>query len=282
MKRRTIRVNETVDRRVLGALRCVDQVTGRMLKRPLRISGQGLKFFPNRSFFQVISYAEGLALHLDAFEEPPDTPAPRTLDFNISIQDPSGEYLERLFAFQLPRVPNEAAEHSLFNPIDVAMFASPAARLSPNWSIIRASIYDFADPEAENPVPGALLRILDSGDRLLMSGLSDQRGEAAVIIPGIPITSFSLGAEPPGEPEPDADGEWLASGPVIETQTPVTLEVIVRPGAPWPVNPGEMEERHAEWRKQFRDADSDQLQNGLALALKTGKTQSVKLFVNLT
>ena len=130
-----------------------------------------------------------------------------------------------------------------------------------------------------------MLRILDADDRLLMSGMSDQRGEAAVIIPGIPITSFAIDPEPPADPDPAAeeeDGDWLAAGSVVETQTPVTLEIIVRSGMPWPVDPGEIETRHAEWRRSFRDADSDEVQNGLALALKTGETQAVKLFVNLT
>ena len=45
----------------------------------------------------------------------------------------------------LPLVPTPGEENSLFNPIDITLFAAPAARVSPNWSIIRASIYDLAD-----------------------------------------------------------------------------------------------------------------------------------------
>ncbi len=285
MKFRRIQVKETIDRRYLGALRFVDRVTARMLERPLRLSGRGLKFFANRSFFHVISQAAGLESHQDAFKEPPDTPDPRDLDFSLTVKDPSGEYLDRLFAFKLPRNPDPKAAHSLFTPIDVAMFAAPAVRLSPNWSVIRASIYDVDDPEAEIPVPGALLRVRDTEDRLLMSGLSDPRGEAAVIIPGIPVTRFSSGTAPDADSEPapgEEDEDWLASGDVIETQTAATLEIIVAPETPWPVDPGELEDNRLTWRKQFRAADGDALEDELVLALKTGKTHPLKLFVKLT
>lgn len=285
MKNRQVRVKEHIDRRYLGALRFVDQVTQRMLTRPLRLSGRGLTFFPNRSAFYVISRAAGLESHLTAFEEPPDTPDPGTLDFSLSVQDPSGEYLDRRLAFKLPRDPDPKAAQSLFTPIDVTMFAAPVARLSPNWSVIRASIYDHADPDAEIPVPGALLRVQDTEGRLLMSGLSDPRGEAAVIIPGIPITRFSSGTTPDERSDSDSgeeDEDGLASGDVVETQTAATLEIIVTPLTPWPVDPGEMEDKRASWRKPFRTADGDDLANELALALKTGKTHPLKLFVKLT
>ena len=279
-----IKVNENVDRRYLGALRMIDRVTGNELNRPVRVTAPGLRFFLNRSFLQVISQAKGLEAHLEVFETPPDEPDALTREFTLSIEDPSGEYLPRSASIDLPLVAAPGEENSLFTPIDIKLFVAPAAHASPNWSIIRASIYDLADMEAEDPVAGALLRVLDANGQLLMSGLSDQRGEAAVIIPGIPITTFSTGTEPDGDPETDPNDaeDWLAAGSVIETETPVTLEIVVSPATPWPVDPSVMEARRNEWRRQFRDNDSDQVRDGLALELKTGETQSVKLFVNLT
>jgi hypothetical protein len=280
---RRIRVKEKIDHRYLGALRMIDRVTGSMVKRPLHVRAAGLKFFPNRSYLQVVSFADGLAAHLAAFEAPPDEPDARSLDFTVSVEDPLGEYLDRSAAVALPLVPTPGEANSLFNPIDITLFAAPAAHVSPNWSIIRASIYDLADMAAENPIAGALLRVVGAGDQLLMSGMSDQRGEAAVIIPGIPITTFSLGTEPDGDPATPAEiDDGLATGSVIETATPVTLEIIVSPATPWPADPSEMEDRRNDWRRQFRTADSDQMRDGLALELKTGKTQSVKLFADLT
>ena len=281
---RQIKVNENVDRRCLGALRMIDRVTGNELNRPVRVTAPGLRFFLNRSFLQVISQAKGLEAHLGVFETPPDEPDALTREFTLSIEDPSGEYLPRSASIDLPLVAAPGEENSLFTPIDINLFVAPAAHASPNWSIIRASIYNLDDMEAEDPVAGALLRVLDANGQLLMSGVSDQRGEAAVIIPGIPITTFSTGTEPDGDPEtdPNDDEDWLAAGSVIETETPVTLEIVVSPATPWPVDPSEMEARRNEWRRQFRDNDSDQLRDGIALELKTGETQSVKLFVNLT
>ena len=279
-----IKVNENVDRRYLGALRMIDRVTGNELNRPVRVTAPGLRFFLNRSFLQVISQAKGLEAHLGVFETPPDEPDALTREFTLSIEDPSGEYLPRSASIDLPLVAVPGKENSLFTPVDINLFVAPAAHASPNWSIIRASIYNLDDMEAEDPVAGALLRVLDANGQLLMSGVSDQRGEAAVIIPGIPITTFSTGTEPDGDPEtdPNDDEDWLAAGSVIETETPVTLEIVVSPATPWPVDPSEMEARRNEWRRQFRDNDSDQLRDGIALELKTGETQSVKLFVNLT
>jgi len=281
---RRIKVKETIDHRYLGALRIVDRVTGSMVKRPIHITGAGLTFFPNRSFLQVVSLADGLEAHPAAFEAPPDEPDTRSLNFTVFVEDPLGEYLARSATLDLPLDPDPEAENSLFNPFDINMFAAPAAHLSPNWSVIRASIYDLADMAAEDPIPGALLRVVGADDQLLMSGMSDQRGEAAVIIPGIPITTFSLGTEPDGDPAtvPAEVDDGLATGSVIETETPVTLEIIVSPGTPWPVDPGEMEDRRNDWRRQFRDAGSAAMRDELALELKTGKTRSVKLFVNLT
>ncbi len=288
MEMRRIKVRETIDRRFLGALRFVDRVTGAMVRRPMNIIGPGLKFITNRSHLQVISYAKGLEDHLDAFVKPPDEPDKGSLRFNIIIQDPSGEYLEQSMTLNLPRDPDPGENNSIFEPVEVSLFSCPAARLRPNWSIIRASVFDLADMEKETPVPGALLRVLDGDDNLIMSGMSDQRGEAIVIIPGIPISSFAQGEEPPpdGPDHGDDHEDRLASGPVVETSTLVRLEMVVDIDSSWPADPGKMEQNKEVWQRNFRDDnnddDDDELMERMELALKTGKSQSVKLFVNLT
>lgn len=277
MAMRRIKVKETIDRRILGALRFVDHVTGSMVRRPMAIIAPNVKFITNRSRLQVISCAIGLEGHLTSFNEPLGASLKK---FDMTIQDPLGEYLDRSMTLKLPLDPDPEENNSIFEPVDVPLFAAPAAHLSPNWSVIRASIYDLADLANERPVPGALLRILDSGGSLMMSGMSDERGEAIVIIPGIPISSFAQEEELP--PEGPDDEDWLASGSVVETETPVTLQVVVTPDAPWPVDPGKMEQNNQVWRRHFRDADNDEAIEVMELALRTGKTQSIKLFIDLT
>jgi len=286
MKR--VDVKERLNRRYLGALRYIDRVTGMQIKRPLGMNASKLAGFTNRSWLYVISYAAGLESHRDAFLEAPDEPAPGFLKFTLSIEDPMGQYLARTCTVALPRHPDPEEAQSIFNPIDISMFSAPAARLSPNWSVVRASLYDAADMEARKPVPGALLRIVGADGALMMSGMSDQRGEAALIIPGIPITTFSNGegsADDSDDPDDDIDevsSEWAASGPVVETQTAVTLEIIVSPNTPWPVDPSVMETKRDEWRRPARDADSETFLDARELALKTGESQSIRLYVDLT
>jgi hypothetical protein len=286
MKR--VDVKERLNHRFLGALRYIDRVTGMQIKRPLGMKASRLTGFTNRSSLYVISYAAGLESHRDSFFEAPDEPVPGSLTFTLSIEDPMGQYHARTCKVTLPRHPKPDEAQSIFNPIDICMFAAPAAHLSPNWSVVRASLYDVADMDARKPVPGALLRIIDADGALMMSGMSDQRGEAALIIPGIPITTFSNGegsADDSDDPDDDLDAggsEWAASGPVVETQTAVTLEIIVSPNAPWPVDPSVMEAKHDEWRRPARDADSEALLDSRELALKTGESQSIRLYVDLT
>lgn len=283
MKR--INVKERIDRRYFGALRCIDRVTGMQIRRPMSIKASGLSGFSNRSSLYVISNATGLESHESSFLKAPDEPAPESLSFDVSIEDPMGQYLARTYSLKLPRPPGPEESGSIFNPVDINMFAAPAAHSSPNWSIIRASLYDLADMAALIPVPGALLRISDAEGALMMSGMSDQRGEAALYVPGIPITTFSNGEEPAGDPDEDLDpeeSEWAASGDVVETETPVTLEVIVGPDAAWPVDPSVLENNREEWRRSSMVADNETLLDTRELALKTGQSRNITLFIDLT
>ena len=126
--------------------------------------------------------------------------------------------------------------------------------------------------------------------------MSDKRGEAVIIVPGIPVSDFvredNPGTDDPEFDEPDPelydedleadDTDYLASGSVVEMETPVKLMVVVTPDAPWPVDPEEMEKNIGDWQKHFRsDMDTEPV-NELDLKLKTGKTQSIKLFIDLT
>ncbi len=282
-----IKAKEKIGHRYPGALRIIDQITGNQVKRTFRIKSDDLTFFTNRSFLHVISSGTGLKTYTDAFENSPEPsadpyiPDTEDLEFTFTVTDPLGEYLERSVVINLPRSLNPEDESCVFNPLDIPVFPAPAAHLSPNWSIIRASLYSMEDMTAQIPVQGAMMRIKNTEGDLLMSGISDLRGEAAVIIPGIPITTFSQGTElPHGHGHEDDD--WTATGSVVETQTQATLEVIVTPDTPWPVNPSLMEENHETWRRSFRVEGSGENTDEYSLELKTANTQSIKLFIDLT
>lgn len=300
MEMRQLRIKDLVDRRYLGAIRFVDHVTQKVVRRPMNINAPGLNFFTNLSQFQIISYARGLEMHLNEFKEPPDQPDAESLEFPLIIQDPLQKYLPRVFTLKLPRKSKPEEERNDFEPIDIPLCPAANSRLSPNWSIIRASVYDLEDMEKEIGVGGALLRIIDENDQLIGSGLSDKRGEALLIIPGIPITNFAReeGPAPDDEELPVddeelpsdsalldevAESELLASGPVVDKETPAKLEIVVAPGRPWPVDPEELEKMNADpkWQRNFKEKPDDELNNQKMLKLKTGETQAIKLFVEI-
>jgi len=305
---RQIKLKETIDRRALGALRFMDHTTGTPVERAMRVFADGLKFYPNRSHLYVISHARGLESHLTAFESPPDASDPNEPDigsqqFDVTIRDPLGKYLTRSVQLQLPLSPDRGEDDHIFKPIEVPLFPSPIFELNPNWSIIRASVFALPDINNENPtpMPSALFRILNASDEVIAGGMSDKRGEAVIIVPGIPVSDFAREDDPETD-DPELDGDdaetensdfddedlesdnlaYLAAGSVVEKETPVKLTVVVAPDAPWPVDPEKMKKNIEDWQKHFRSDMDAELINELDLKLKTGKTQSIKLFIDLT
>jgi hypothetical protein len=223
---------EHVDRRVLGAVRFVDAATGVDVQEPLQVTAPGVRWIRNRTGWYVIAGVPGLEAHVDAFAAPPSAPPLESLAVTLTVRDPHGRYLPRLHTLRLPRDPDPAhagAAGSLFDAVDVQLFSAPVARPPAGWAVVRASI-TAAGTDA--PVAGALVRVVRAGDGpRLAAGLSDDRGEALVPVPGIPLTT--------------SDG---GPGPVVATEVQVTLEVIVDPAAAGVPDPDDLEARHAALR----------------------------------
>ena len=117
---------ETIDHRVLGAIRLVDITTGLPIRAPLRVEGAGLDLRRNRRGDFVIWRAAGLETHSQAFNAPPAAPPVGALTFDLSITDPAGNYLPRRSALALPRSADPDAPNSFFTPAPIALF--PAGR----------------------------------------------------------------------------------------------------------------------------------------------------------
>jgi hypothetical protein len=191
---------EHVERRVLGAIRFVDATTKLRIGSSLSVKAAGLDFVRNRGGHYVIANALGLEAHAAAFEKPPATPAVGTLPFEISVADPTGQYLPRSHAIRLPRDPDpqRAGESdSLFQFVEVELFPSAIARTGPGWAVIRATVLASGTKE---PLGGSLIRVTRKNgtaadDNPLGRGLTDKRGEALVAVPGIPVTTFGESAE---------------------------------------------------------------------------------------
>lgn len=258
-----IRELERQERRVLGALRCVDATTGIAIADRLQVGLAGASMTRNRSGLYVIVSAVELPDHEPAFTEAPEDPDIGSVTLRGSVRDPSGRYLPRLISMDLPRDALPAnADHanSLFMPIDVALYPSSIAPLGSNWSVLRVSVLEDASGDA---LGGALLRVTQ-GTKVLARGLSDWRGEALVTVPGVPVTTWS--------DDPDA---------VVVNEINATLEVIfdaaagtrvdmvaVRGGRPPPVqplvNPDVLDDQRATLPHASR-----------AIVLAAGRTQTV-------
>lgn len=258
---------EHVDSRVLGAFRLIDNPTQAVIKRQLDVSATHTSFIRNRSYHYVISNTAELEHHTQTFAEAPTSPPLGDVEITINVEDPLLRYLPRLKTISLPRDPHPGhadQDESLFKAVPVEMYAAPTFRLHPNWSGIRASISLQGSPDV--PVPGALLRIIRTSDDVVLDkGYSDRRGEALIIIPGIPITNFATS---------DDEDDFDASGPVVVSETAVRIEVIVDDSLPWPVNPDVLESNRASW---IREADEP-----ILLTLRTGQIETINISVDLS
>ena len=235
---------ESVDRRVLGALRFVDGTTGTTLHGPLAVGVAGARVQRNRSGLWVISGVPALADHEAAFAAPPALPAIGSLSLTASVSDPAGHYLPRLAALALPRDPapaNAALAGSLFRTLDIALWPTPAAPTGANWAVLRVSVVDGASGDA---LGGVLLRVSRDGSTLAL-GLSDWRGEALVAVPGVPVTTWS------DMPGPVVLLEIAATldavfDPALGTRTPIAqVRAGVTPAALPLVDPDDLDARRA-------------------------------------
>lgn len=187
----SLRELERLERRVLGALRCVDATTGAPLDIPLRLDAPAdVRIQRNRSGIFVVHAWAPLAAHTAAFASAPATPLPGTHLLTLRLSDPLGGYLPRVVSMALPRDadPAHAAQNgSLFRPQEVAMYPSSNARVGANWAALSVSLFEIGSGDA---LGGVLLRVLN-GAEVIARGLSDWRGEALVPVAGIPVTTWS-------------------------------------------------------------------------------------------
>ncbi len=218
---------ETVDTRVLGALRFVDAVSEQPVSNGLAITaGAGVLLRPNGRGFSVIWQAPGLESHTRAFEKPPEQPALGAVSLDMQVEDRLHRFLPRRFRLQLPRDPEPAHSNqatSLFRPHEVALFRSPAATVPQGVAALRVHV---SGADNDEPLAGALLRVSrDSDGSLLGRGLSDKRGEAVVLLPSLPSVIV----------QGDDDGS------VVTHEVEATLRVFYDLEAPSPPDPNAIE-----------------------------------------
>jgi hypothetical protein len=187
---------EIVSSRVLGAIRFIDAATGSTIDRPLRLQAPQLTIRRNRKGSYVIVDAndEGLRKHINSFAVAPSAPIASSLNFEVSVEDPLGDFLPASFSVRLPRqsAPDKATEiDSIFQPIAVSLFSSPSRSLAANWCAVRASVINTED----KPVAGAGLRLECPAFRVdPFFAVTTRTGEAMIPLPGLPFLFVSTEA----------------------------------------------------------------------------------------
>jgi len=246
-------IQERIEHRVLGAVRFVDAVTRSRVSDGLVVRSETADLRRNRSGLWVIWNATGLEAHTEVFDQPPALPALGSVTFSLTVSDPLRRYLPRGAAIALPRDPAPAQAQSagsLFQPVDLALYPASGASISPGWSVIRAHVTNAG---TSAPLVSALVRVLRvSNGQVLARGMSDDHGEALVVVPGIPVTTFNVGV-----------------GPVLATEIDVTVQAILDPAA-----------------GPFTDPDAVDSQVGLPSAssprkLAAGRTLALELAVTV-
>lgn len=213
-----IRELERQERRVLGALRCIDAGTLVPVPTPLQVEVPGARVQRNRSGLYVIVQADALREHEAAFEAPPAEPDLASVALEARIEDPGGVYLPRRAALSLPRDPDPshaAQANSLFRTIEVPLFPSATAPVGMNWAVLRVALREQASGDA---LGGALLLVRNNGT-VLGRALSDWRGEAFLPVAGVPVTTWSDDPDVVVVTELQAQLEWVFD-PAAGTRTP--------------------------------------------------------------
>lgn len=208
---------ERLEHRVLGALRFLDGATGGEIPGPLELSAvQGeARFVRNRSGLAVLWSWSEMAEHGEAFRSPPEEQPLGSVPFRLQVRDPSGRYLPRAAAVDLPRDPGpdlRDTPDSLFQPAEVVLFRAPAASTGTNWAVVRATVQD---PTTGDRLGGALLRVLRGGE-VIARGLTDGRGDGVVAVVGIPMLTFGA-----GDPDDEED-----DGAVVVATVAVQVEAV--------------------------------------------------------
>lgn len=218
---------ESLDSRVLAALRFLDGETEQSLTLPVTVSGSGVRVIRNRWGLYVLTEAPGFEAYTALFETP-STPEPGTSSLALKVADPSGRHLPRSFSIDLPRDlahPPVVADQSVFLPVDVRMYLAPVARPAPGSAVVRLSLVDDEEAPLAHVVIRLRVRISDTPVVDIEGlGMSDERGELLLLVPSIPVIRW-------GQEEGDA---------LIHTTFPATLESAFAPvvaGLPAPDMP---------------------------------------------
>ena len=238
LAKRPLRIlrDDRAERRVLGAFRFVDAITGAPvavaagiearfavipgLPAPVPVGERAVQIQQNRRGIFVIFRAPFFDAYLATFDnpQPPAELGGDPLGIRVAVTDAGPYYLPREFQIDLPRALDPGAESNVFDPVDVRLFRAPNAPMLDGWAVLRVSVARAATAPRQG-LGGVLIRAFRTPradtDPALGIGMTDWRGTVpgeAVVPVKIPRFRASAG-----------------NGAVIETAQDIELEVTRNP-----------------------------------------------------
>jgi hypothetical protein len=179
---------ESIESRALAAIRFIDAETRAPCAEHVVISGEGLRIVRSLSGLHVVMDAPGFSDYAAHFDLPSTPPAPQT--FTLVARTPSRRYLPRSFTLQLPRDTSAQTEplppDSVFLPVDVTLYPSQLMSPSARSAVVRIRVEDMNG----QALPDALVALSLADPELERWGLSNEKGEALILVPGIPIADW--------------------------------------------------------------------------------------------
>jgi hypothetical protein len=193
---------EVVDRRVLGAFRLVDSITGKTVTDGMTVTAAGLKIRANRSGVWAVLDAPGLTAATNDFAG--TAAAPPAQKFVIQVSDPARYYLPRQATLTLPASLAPLGTGGIFTPQSVSVFAGPGASAGINWAKLRLSVVQAGTAQG---LGYALVQVTNTATNVVLAtGMTDLRGEALLAVAGLGVTASAA-----------------AGGAVMQKTTPVSI-----------------------------------------------------------
>jgi len=240
-----INIFEHRDRRYLGALRLVDSATGRPCPGPFTlVTDKPMAFMQNRSGLYVICSAKEFEKYIEEFDPAPSEPDDESIDFSLTISDPAGRYLTRMHTVSLPRPLSaddsdaDADSKLIFEPLEVTMYASPSASFENGWCSVRATVKDPNDQLVYGALVTVTGKVGELKDKELGRGLTNEQGEALIVMPKVPAFTFEAPAAPDGDA--DADASVVTELSPVASKVSAVITAVGIPKRKLPVNPDEL------------------------------------------
>jgi len=185
---------DLLDRRAL-ALIALRDAFGRPVTSPITVSAAEVRIVvKNGGTFAVVD-APGFAAHSSAFAAPPASPPIGSVSIPLAILPADPRLQARRYVLKLPRDPDPAKRgqaNSLFAPVAVQLLATPLQRREALAGIVRARVHRKSDGAL---VGGALVRIRSNDGKFEAMGVTDRAGEAALVVPGLPLAFAGSGGK---------------------------------------------------------------------------------------